>query len=221
MRMPRRPGRHDRRRDGERGGGEADDEQGEGGDEQVDHVLVAAGRSAVVGEGDDHQHETAEPGPEAGRGEPGEGQRAGTHLQRDGGHGDAEEERHQHAEDESDAEADEHLRQGAGVEQRVAAVDPLGTEQHAEHGGSDQGDQRAADEVASDDLGVARRQPRDERREGPAAGVVGHRPGGDVGDGLGGDVRGAHRRSGHYRPGIRRSEIATGARPASAPRRAT
>ena len=96
------------------------------GDEQVDHVLVAATRAAVVGQGDDDQDEAAEPRPEAGGGEAGEGQRAGADLQRDDGDGDAEQQRDEHAEDEGDAEGDEHLRQRAGVEQRVAAVDPLG-----------------------------------------------------------------------------------------------
>ena len=50
------------------------------------------------------EDEAAEPGPEAGRGEAGEGQRAGADLQRHDGDGEAEQERDQHAEDEADAE---------------------------------------------------------------------------------------------------------------------
>ena len=85
------------------------------------------------------RHETAEPRPEAGGGEAGEGERPGADLQRHDGDGDAEQQRDEHAEDEGDAEGDEQLRQRAGVEQRVGAVDPLGAEQHAEHGGAERG----------------------------------------------------------------------------------
>ena len=55
-----------------------------------------------------------------------------------------------------------------------------------------------ADEVAADDLGVARCHPCGQRTRADAAraGVVGDRPGGDVGDGVRGDVGRAHRRSG-------------------------
>ncbi len=75
--------RHRRRRRGE-----ADDEQAEGGDEQVDHVVVAAAGAAVVGERHDHQDEAAEPRPEAGGGQAGEGERPGADLQRHDGDGD-------------------------------------------------------------------------------------------------------------------------------------
>ena len=156
-RRPRREhGGGDRR--GRRG--EAAEQQAEGGEEQVDHVGVAAAGTAVVGQGDDDEHEPGEPGPEAGGSEAGEGQRAGADLQRHDGDGDAEQERDHHAVDEADAERREQLRQGAGVEERVVAVDALGAEQHAEHGAADEGEQRHADEQAADDLGVARRQPR-------------------------------------------------------------
>ena len=78
---------------------------------------------------DDDQDDAAEPGPEAGRGEAGEGQRAGADLQRHDGDGDAEQQRDQHAVDEADPVTGEQLRQGAGVEQRAVAVDALGAEQ--------------------------------------------------------------------------------------------
>ena len=161
MRMPGRPRREHGRGHGRGRRGEADDEQAEGGEEQVDHVGVAAARAAVVGQGDDDEHEAAEPGPEAGRGEAGEGQRAGADLQRHDGDGEAEQERDEHAVDEADAEGDEQLRQGAGVEQRVGAVDALGAEQHAEDGARRaRARSDGADEQPPDDLGVARREPR-------------------------------------------------------------
>ena len=61
----RRPSRQDRRGQRQRDGGEADDEQHEGGEEEVDHLGVAAAGTAVGGERHDHDHQPAEPRPEA------------------------------------------------------------------------------------------------------------------------------------------------------------
>ena len=118
---PGRSRRQHRRGQRQGDGGEADDEQHEGGEVQVDHLRVAASGPTVGPERDDDEHEPAEPCPEPGRRQLREGQRAGADLQRDDRQGDAEQQRGEHAEHQPDAVGGEQLRQRTGVEQRVGA----------------------------------------------------------------------------------------------------
>ena len=141
------------------------------------------------------QDEPAEPGPEAGGGEAGEGQRAGADLQRHDGDGDAEQERDHHAVDErrrgTPRTAAAARRRRAACRRRRCA---RGRAARRARRTPSEGEQRAADELPADDLGVARRQPRRRARDahGRRRGVAPHRRGA-VGDGVRGDVGGAHR----------------------------
>jgi hypothetical protein len=111
---------HARRPGGEDGGDERDGAGEEAGGsqrgrqrEQIDEVGVAAVGPAVVEHRDDGEHCTDEPRPEAGRRESREGQRAGTHLQRHDGGGEAHHERQHHHEGEAEPLQCEQLRERA------------------------------------------------------------------------------------------------------------
>ena len=132
----------------------------EGGEEQVDHVGVAADRAAVVGEGDDDEHDAAEPGPEPGGGEAREGQRPGAELQRHDGHGDAEQQRHERRR----TRARRGSRRTAGRSRPASSSVPSpsmrsSAEQHAEHARRPRARAARPDEQPPDHLVVARRQP--------------------------------------------------------------
>ena len=151
---------------GEHGGGDStgrgehtDDHQPVGGQEEVDHLGVAAVDATIAGECDDGERRAAEPRIEPGQGEAGEGERAGADLHRHDGDGETERQRDGDEEDETHALQLEQLQQTVGREDIGGVIGALQAEQRTDHGDADQAEQAETGVQPPDLLVIGRGGP--------------------------------------------------------------